>query len=135
MAISRPVMNSSKRSVIPGRVSDARASGETSSRIVDDEGRLPELAFGRLLEQRQLQRSEPCIGDQCFADVGTDPTQFGADVADIVERLLAVLGRVRADRLDDRHPRERLRQVDVGALVLDDLAAGGACCRAQHLPR
>ncbi|CPM29496.1 Uncharacterised protein [Bordetella pertussis] len=31
LAISRPVMNSSKRSVMPSRVSEARARGETST--------------------------------------------------------------------------------------------------------
>jgi hypothetical protein len=60
-------MNSSKRSVMPGCVSEPRASFD---RVVDDEGRLPQLRFGGFLEQHQLQRAQ--AGVQELRRAGVD---------------------------------------------------------------
>ena len=103
MAISRPVMNSSKRSVMPRLVSRRARERRHFDRVVDDEGRLPQLRFGRLLEQRQLQRADARVQERgCWFDA--ELLQLGAQERGIAQLRVGVLRRVLADRLDDRQP-------------------------------
>jgi hypothetical protein len=88
-------MNSSKRSVMPGCVSEPRASFD---RVVDDEGRLPQLRFGGFLEQHQLQRAQAGVQELRRAGVDLELVQLGAQEVGIGQLRVGVFRRVLLDR-------------------------------------
>ena len=90
-------------------------------RIVDDEGRLDELGFGRLLEEGHLQGAEADVVGLRLAE--TD--EFGAQEGFVGELFGRVVGRVLEDGFNRGEAVEGLLEVDLMPLVGQDGGAGG----------
>ena len=97
------VMNSSKRSVTAGFASFARASGDTSVGMRDDERRLDELLLGRLPRRASAAaRPTPSVGNTSLVE----RRQRDAQVVGLRELVQRVLRTVLVDRLGHRQPVE-----------------------------
>jgi hypothetical protein len=129
LAISRPTMKSSKRSVIAGLPVAGARQRRDFGRVVDDVGRVPQLGFGGFLEQHQLQRAEAGIGEVRRLEVDAQSLSFCRSQSHVVELLEAVAGVVVVDGADDGQAGEGLGQVQRAALVFEDLR-----CPAPRAP-
>jgi hypothetical protein len=102
-------MNSSKRSVMPGRRVGRARQRRHLDRIVDDVGRLPQLRLGGLFEQRQLQRAQARMRVRLDAEL----EQLGLEVSASCSCAAVYCGAYLLIACDDRQAVERLRQVEL----------------------
>ena len=99
-------------------------------RVVDDEGRIPELAFGHFLEECQLQGAHAGVGGGLHAVLG----QLGTQPGGVIQLLGRQLGCMGTDGFHDGEACKRLGQVHRTALILQHgAAARGLCGVADHL--
>jgi hypothetical protein len=105
LAYSRPVMNSSKRSVMAGLAVGCAGQRRHLHRVVDDEGGLPQLVFDRRLEQAELQLGQLPVRRRLLAQRLQAGVQHGGVVG-----LGRRQARMHHQRVAHRQPRKGLVQ-------------------------
>ncbi|ABA50357.1 Hypothetical protein BURPS1710b_2724 [Burkholderia pseudomallei 1710b] len=88
-------------------------------RVVDDEGRFPQLRFGGFLEERELQRADAGVQERRLRDVDAQALEFAAQERVVRQLTVRVVRCVFLDRLRDRQATERLGEIELAALVPD----------------